>query len=401
MRLKSSSADSGPLAALLTPWGQGGIAVIELIGRDAVSLLASLSHPDFQDRVRQLRPHRLGYARLVQDGDPLDEVVVELAEAKPLQRLLINCHGGLVSARRLLDALAARGARAVSAGDLLALHRRVGTLDAVQCEAARLIPSAPTLLAVRALTTQYLGALATARHDIGERIERGAHDRAAEALEALLATAPWGRALSNPPRIVVAGRPNVGKSTLINALLRYDRVIVHAEPGTTRDAVEDRLAIEGVPFRIMDTAGIRDAAGSVEQAGVARGRYELAHADLAVLLFDGSEPMTPEDDLVLAAPRSARTLVAVNKCDRPMQLDLAALAGRAPSDPIRISAATETGLSELERRILDAMWPHRPDADAPILFTDRQERLAREALRALAEQNADAACACLERILND
>lgn len=324
---------------------------------------------------------------------------MEIGDTAARETLLVNCHGGLIAARRILNALAEEGAREVEAAELLAFAEASGALSAVQREAAELLPCVPTLRVARMLLTQYHGALETAIASAKNALEREDNTGKAEAvISCLLATAEFGRRLFDPQRIVVAGRPNVGKSTLTNALLRFERVLVNSTPGTTRDAVEDVFAVDGVPFRLVDTAGIRQGESDVEREGVARGVSELARADLALLIFDGAAELQPEDEKALAETMPSKIIPVINKSDLPQCLAPDTLAQRYGVRPVLVSALRGTGIRQLEERILAAVYPTLPADGEGVVFTERQSVLLAQATAALQAKDSAQAVSLLRQI---
>jgi len=379
--------------------GAGGISIIELSGPGSDAILERLFRSPRQCRVSEASPGQLLYGKLIHKGALLDEVIVEIGDPENGRALVINCHGGTIAARRVLNALAAEGVREVEAAELLRLRESSGALSAVQREALELLPRAPTLRAAAMLLAQYHGALERAVQSImGLLLHEGDIAAAESALSRLLSNATFGRGLFRPPRVVVAGRPNVGKSTLMNALLRFERVIAHPTPGTTRDAVEDLFAVHGVPFRLVDTAGIRRAENDVEREGVARGVIEIDRADVLLLTFDGSMPLQAEDEKLIALPMPEKVIPVINKCDLPRQLAPDTLTRLLPRSPLLVSATERLGISELEDCILRSAYESLPARDDPVPFTERQAGLLTRALAALRRQERACAAALLERL---
>jgi tRNA modification GTPase len=372
------------LACRLTPVGEGGISLIELSGPDSCAILDRLFQNPRGVRVAQMEPGRLLYGRLVRDGAPLDEVLLECVQTGGRGVFVINCHGGALASQRTMAALAAAGARPAREKEYLARQRRLGLLDRIQEEAALRIPRALTLRAAQALVAQHEGALAAVRDELLRRAGLRPTDWpwVAERLRRLLATAAFGRGMVRPPRLVIAGRPNVGKSTLANALLRFDRMLVHPEPGTTRDTIEEGLSLRGLPFTLVDTAGLREAQSEIEREGVRRGAQALRRADLALLVFDASVPLQEEDRRILARGGTRMRLPVLNKSDLPAAVPAGLIEEKTGCRPVVVSAASGAGLGELEERILAAAYPQMPAKGEAVLFTLRQERLVKAALQA-------------------
>ena len=330
-----------------------------------------------------MRPGWLLYGKLQRPGELLDEVVLECVGAGACPTFVINCHGGALAARRVLGALRQEGVDLCSWSEFLERSQRLEAFNRIWREAAERLPCAATLLAARVLLDQQAGAFAGVLNSIrGFLGDTPNWAEAQNALERLLATAPFGRGLFEHGRVVLAGRPNVGKSTLANALLRFERVITHRTPGTTRDTVEESLSIRGVPFVLVDTAGLRDTTGDIELEGVRRGTEEVARADVAVAVFDGSVPLQKEDVRLIEQGLPQRTVAVLNKCDLPQAVPVEALSRRLGQAPVLVSASQGLGLKELEQRILNAAYPRRPLSKEAVVFTERQERLVRAALEA-------------------
>jgi tRNA modification GTPase len=385
------NSSRGTLACRLTPVGEGGISLIELSGPDSAAILDRLFQSVRGVRVVQMAPGRLLYGRLVRDGAPLDEVLLECVETGAHGIFVINGHGGALASQRTMAALMAEGARPAREKEFLARQRRLGLVDRIQEEAARRIERAQTLRAAQVLIEQHEGALAAARDELLRRVGPGGGRRGPrrtvwrwieERLRRLLATATFGRGMVRPPRLVIAGRPNVGKSTLANALLRFDRMLVHAEPGTTRDTIEEGLSLGGLPFTLVDTAGLRKAQSEVEREGVRRGARALRRADIALLVFDASVPLQEEDRRILARVATRKRLAVLNKSDLPAAIPAGLIEEKTGCRPVVVSALTGAGLGELEERILRAAYPQMPAKGEAVLFTLRQERLVKAALRA-------------------
>ncbi len=336
------------LACRLTPVGEGGISLIELSGPDSAAILDRLFQNPRGVRVAQMAPGRLLYGRLVRDGAPLDEVLLECVQAGERGVFVINCHGGALASQRTMGALAAEGARPARENEYLARQRRLGLLDRIQEEAARRIPRALTLRAAQMLVAQHEGALGRcATNCSGARnCSRRTGPGSTERLRRLLATAAFGRGMVRPPRLVIAGRPNVGKSTLANALLRFDRMLVHPEPGTTRDTIEESLSLRGLPFTLVDTAGLRVAASEIEREGVRRGAQALRRADIALLVFDASVPLQEEDLRILARGGKGIRLPVLNKSDLPAAVPAGLIEEKTGCRPVVVSAASGAGLGE-------------------------------------------------------
>jgi tRNA modification GTPase len=339
------------LVSFLTPPGRGAIAVLHVCGEGAKSLVKRLFSREFGDRPI------LG--RLEQEGELLDEALVRSVEGFTGDETVeVSCHGGAVSVERVMKAFEALGARRAGAAELLERGVETGRLDRLRAEAWALLPRAATELAARTLSDQAEGALSRAAEGLASTAEA----------ERLLATSVLGIALAAPRKVVLAGAPNTGKSTLFNALVRADRAIVSPEPGTTRDPVREVVAFEQVPLELVDTAGVGAAGGLLEQLSAERTAGAIREADLILFLFDAEAGARGDELGFLERLAERRVLLLVNKVDAGKKRPLL--------DAVPVSARTGEGLDKVRRMILQALEIRpRYVAGRPVVFTERQQKL--------------------------
>lgn len=376
----------------LTPPGRGGVALLAVDGPGAAEVLGRLL------RRALPAPGRVAAGLLVDlAGAPVDEVLVARGGPDAFE---VGCHGGPAVVARAVEALVAAGAREAPgvdpAGDLAC--DLAGAPDRPAAEALALLPTARTELGCRVLLAQARGALAAAARALGALDDAAA---ARAGVEALLASWPLGRALTAPPRVALVGAVNAGKSSLLNALVGQERALVSPEPGTTRDAIEEVADLDGVPARLVDTAGARAADDPVEAAGVARAAEVAARADLRLVVVDaGRAAADPDAALALARAAAPPRLVVLARADLlEPPARAAALAAAADLTPALVSAPvsakTGEGLEALRARLRAALAGPPLADDAPVLFTPRQQGLAAGAARALARGDLERARACL------
>jgi len=398
------------IAAISTPLGEGGIGIVRLSGPEALSIVEGLFRPHRPGQ--KLRSYRLHYGHIIDpaDGTVVDEVLVSYMRAPysyTRQDVVeINCHGGIVPLRRVLQLALAAGARLAEPGELTLRAFLNGRIDLAQAEAVLDIVRAKTDAALRVAMDQLVGHLSDKVRTLRGRLmdilayleatidfvedeipprEIGPELEELEGqLTELLAEAEQGLIYRQGVRAAIVGRPNVGKSSLLNALLRVSRAIVTPIPGTTRDTLEETCNLRGIPITLVDTAGIGAAEGLIERLGIERSRQALAQADLVLLVVDGSEQLQSEDweiaDLVGTRP----TLVVVNKQDLPQRVELDGFLPGASR--VRISALTGQGLAELEQAIVDLLLSGEVLASqTPLVSNPRHQALlqqAREGIRA-------------------
>jgi tRNA modification GTPase len=353
--------------ACLTPPGQAALAVLGLHGPLAWDAVRAHFRTRWgKELPGSPQPGRFWLGRL--GTDVADEVVVSVRAVSPVPSVEVHCHGGREVVRFLTDLLTARGLRPCPWEEFLSS----AGMPAWQAEAAAALAHAPTVRTAAILLDQYHGAFAAALRGLLAALTAGDIVTAKTLASELSRNAPLGRHLTEPWRVAIAGAPNVGKSSLVNALAGYTRSIVDATPGTTRDVVTTRLALDGWPVELADTAGQRPQAGMLEGQGIALARQAVAAADLCLWLLDGSTaPLWPE------APASS-VLLVVNKTDLPPAWDWAA----AP-EALRISARTGAGLDALSAAISRRLVPQPPAPGAAVPFTVRQCAALEEAVRRL------------------
>ena len=393
------------IAALATAQGEGGIAIVRISGPEAEALLNALFVP-----ARAWESHRMYYGHIVDGEETLDECMAVLMRApKSYTRedvAEIHLHGGSWAARSVLSALFRRGARAAEPGEFTRRAFLNGRIDLSRAEAVMALISAEGGRAARAAVRQLEGGVsgfvksaqeeliallsgAAAAIDYPEEIsmEEAAGDleagarRLADRLEAAC-DERGARIAEEGLEAVLCGRPNVGKSSLLNALARQERAIVTDIPGTTRDIIRADVMIDGLRVHFSDTAGLREGADTIEQIGVERARHAIAGADVVLTVLNASEPLTEEDKALLLDTRDAPRIIVLNQCDLRMALD--------PGDfenPVVVSARTGTGLKELEQRVA----AFGAGAGESALTQQRHMRLAREAAASL--RSAADACA--------
>jgi tRNA modification GTPase len=339
------------LVACLTPPGVGAIATLGLRGPRAWAVVREPFRPagnrPFEPVPGRFSPGRLG-------GDLADEVVVTVLALEPVPSVEVHCHGGREVVRMLLEDFQARGVRVCSWPEF----ERAGAADALQADALVALTQACTERAAAILLDQYHGALGRAIHAIEGALHRGELAEAERLTEELARYSRLGRHLTQPWRVVIAGAPNVGKSSLANALAGFARCLVSPIPGTTRDLVTTLIAVEGWPVELVDTAGLRDEAAPLEQQGIGLARDAARTADLCLWVLDASDaPVWPE-----GAGENVR--LVINKCDLPPAWDphLAVAA-------IRISALTGAGLDDLCSAMARWLVPEVPPAGAAVPFT--------------------------------
>ena len=259
----------------------------------------------------------------------------------------------------IVAALKEQGCRVVSWRQWIDRHH----LDPIAAAAAAALTEARTQRTSAVLLDQYNGALRRAIEEIETLLGKGEHRAATTLIDTLLDRAKLGRHLTRPWRVVLAGPPNAGKSSLINALLGYQRVIVHRTPGTTRDVVTTITAMDGWPVELSDTAGLRDTGRAAESAGVELAQRKLAHADLVLLVFDASRPWTAADDTLVGS--TPRGLVVNNKIDLPPA------PGPRPSG-LGTSVVSGAGIEALVEAIVGGLVPSPPPPGAAVPFTREQ-----------------------------
>jgi tRNA modification GTPase len=360
-------------AACLTPPGTAAIATLALRGPRAWDVVRRLFRPPLPAGPE---PGRIWLGHL---GEGLSDQVVltvkQVSAAGPWVE--IHCHGGREVVRLLLETFAAHGVPTCAWQEL----ERLTTDRPLHARAAAALAEAPTQRTAAILLDQYQGALEQALADVIAAFDRDDAGDAGRLLADLAGRAALGRHLTVPWRVTVAGAPNVGKSSLVNALAGYQRSIVAATPGTTRDVVTTALAVEGWPVELSDTAGLRPGAEALEEQGIRQAEAALASADVCLWVLDASAPP-------VWPPSAAVVRLVVNKTDLPPAWDL----GQA-GDAVRVSARTGAGLAELCQALGRWLVPDPPPPGAAVPFTAALAARIEEARQHLAAgRPAEARC---------
>lgn len=369
------------IAAISTPPGEGGISIIRVSGDQTFNVVTQIFKGKDLSRVQS---HTINYGHII-DPDThqeVDEVMATVMRApKTYTRedvVEINCHGGLVATNEILQLILSHGARMAEPGEFTKRAFLNGRLDLSQAEAVMDLIRAKTDKSMKVALNQLDGDLSKLirhlRQDILDvlaqvevNIDYPEYDavetmttkmlkekatEVAQSIDQLLATARQGKVLREGLATAIIGRPNVGKSSLLNHLLHEDKAIVTDVAGTTRDVIEEYVNVRGVPLKLVDTAGIRDTEDKVEKIGVERSRKAIGAADLVLLVLDNSQPLTAEDRELLKETAQSKRIVILNKTDLPAQLDQDELAQLVDlQDVLSMSVLEQSGVTQLEQRI--------------------------------------------------
>lgn len=375
-----------PHFAVLTPRGRGAVATIGVRAQGVSELVGRRFQPQGGKKLADYAVGRAVYGRF-QSSDAADEdVVVGILSADELE---IHCHGGEAAAQAICDALVEEGGEGLTAPDWIGET----TADRISAAALKTLASARTERTAAVLLDQYRGALRAAI----ERIERSlAEKNGAAAEEEIRRLLRWwadvGRHLTVPWKVVFAGRPNVGKSSLMNAILGYERSIVWPEPGTTRDVLVATTAIEGWRVELSDVAGLRVSGELIEREGIARAEQQIAAADLVVFVEDATAPWDDKLQRSFCHRRARGVVIAHNKWD----LDGATREGRPRG--VATSAVTGLGVKDLCSAMAKVLVPESPPCGLAVPFTVEQVRALDETLMELKSGNMKAAADAIGRL---
>ncbi|KRN94154.1 tRNA modification GTPase TrmE [Pediococcus stilesii] len=379
--MQSISTEFDTIAAISTPPGEGGISIIRISGVDALKTAAQI----YQGKnLNKVESHTINYGHIIDpdNGNEVDEVMVSVMRAPNTYTkedvVEINCHGGIVATNRILQIILSLDARLAKPGEFTERAFLNGRIDLSQAEAVMDLIRAKTDQSMKVALDQLDGNLShlikNLRQDILDvlaQVEvnidypeyddvetmtaRLLQEKATEVkakIQQLLSTAKQGKVLRDGLATAIVGHPNVGKSSILNHLLHEDKAIVTDVAGTTRDVIEEYVNVQGVPLKLVDTAGIHETDDKVEKIGVDRSRKALSQADLVILVLDSSVPLRDEDRELLRETAGSQRIVVLNKADLDNQINLIELHEYVKdSEIIKSSAVSPMGTKDLEDRI--------------------------------------------------
>ncbi|MEH6940889.1 tRNA uridine-5-carboxymethylaminomethyl(34) synthesis GTPase MnmE [Bacillus sp. JJ722] len=377
------------IAAISTPMGEGAIAIVRLSGDQALSIVDRVFRSPSEKKLSEVPSHTIHYGHLYdpKTNTVVEEVMVSVMKGpKTFTRedvVEINCHGGLVSVKKVLNLVLVNGAKLADPGEFTKRAFLNGRIDLSQAEAVMDLIRAKTDRAMGVALNQMEGRLSKLIHKLRQEIletlahvevnidypeyddvEEMTHNMLIERatyvqkqLQKLLQTAEQGKILREGLSTAIVGRPNVGKSSLLNSFVQENKAIVTDIPGTTRDVIEEYVNVRGVPLRLLDTAGIRETEDIVERIGVEKSRAVLKEADLILLVLNYSEALSEEDEKLFEVTKGMDVIVIVNKTDLPQAIDLERVKELAGNAPVMTTSLLEDrGVDELEEAIADLFF---------------------------------------------
>ncbi|MDO4711451.1 MAG: tRNA uridine-5-carboxymethylaminomethyl(34) synthesis GTPase MnmE [Peptostreptococcaceae bacterium] len=369
------------IAAIITASGESGVGIIRLSGSEALEIANKIFEPRDRSHRLQDRPRYLMLGHIVEDDVKIDEVLCTYMKAPHSYTtedvVEINCHGGYQSLRKVLELVLQKGARLAERGEFTKRAFLNGRLDLSQAEAVMDIITAKTgtghEISQQQLDGKLSNTLTKMRDEITEDLAKitvavdfpeedepevtyqeliDSLDRTLEQINKMIASFEVGKIYKDGLRTVIVGKPNVGKSSLLNGILKEERAIVTEIAGTTRDVIEEFFTLDGIPIRLVDTAGIRETDDVVEKIGVARSMESIRSADLVILVLDGSRELDREDIEIMDMTDDKYVIVIINKSDLDQEIDMDVVSERLdPDNTIMASIKNGKGIEELIRAI--------------------------------------------------
>ena len=407
------------IAAISTPMGEGAIAIVRMSGPESIKIADKLFKSIGNKKLSEVASHTIHYGHII---DPTTEEVVEEVMVSLMRGpktftkedvIEINCHGGLASVNRLLQLTTSHGARIAEPGEFTKRAFLNGRIDLSQAEAVMDLIRAKTDRAMNVALGQMEGRLSKLiRHlrqeiletlaqvevnidypeydDVEEMTQKVMLEKSIyikKEIEKLLQTSQQGKILREGLATVIVGRPNVGKSSLLNSLVQENKAIVTDIPGTTRDVIEEYVNVRGVPLRLLDTAGIRETEDIVERIGVEKSRKVLREADLILLVLNYADELTEEDKNIFKATEGMDFIVIVNKTDLSQKIDLEKVKELAGNRKIiTTSLVEENGVDQLEEAISSLFFEGSIEAsDMTYVSNSRHISLLNQALSAISD----------------
>ena len=400
------------ICAIATPIGEGGISIIRISGNNALDMASSIFRPKNKQDIKNMKTYTMRYGNVInaENNEIVDDVILSYMKGPYSYTgenvVEINCHGGVVATNRVLNEIVKAGARLSEPGEFTKRAFLNGKIDLSQAEAVIDIIRAKTELSMKSAIMQSKGSLSK---EIGElrkyllnvlalieyavdfteddediiddnllfQIKDGIN-KTIERIKKLLKNADEGKIIRDGLNMVIVGKPNVGKSSLLNALLKEKRAIVTDIPGTTRDIIEEYINIDGIPVRIIDTAGIRDTEDTVEKIGVERSKEKIEEADLVVLMMDSSREVDDEDKLIIDAVKDKKYITLLNKIDLNRKISDDIIGNLR--NIIEISAKNEIGIDNLKDKIKELFFDGEIDSESLIISNTRHKQALYRAL---------------------
>ncbi len=398
--------ENDTIAAISTPVGQGGIGIVRISGPLSLDIADRVFRPKKACTPSTARHASLLYGHVINpaDNSVMDEALLAIMHSPNSYTkedlVEINCHGGMISVRRTLETVLAQGARLADPGEFTKRAFLSGRINLTQAEAVFDVISARTEESMKIAIEQLQGGLSEKLKDIREKLIntcasaeayidfpedgietttaleiRGQLTEIKKEIDDLSNTFQEARFFRDGLSVAIVGRPNVGKSSLLNLLLKKERAIVTNLPGTTRDTIEDYLNIKGLPIRIMDTAGIRNSDELVEKEGIRRSLNAINNADFIIALMDGSEPLKEDDFQLLELIKGKKAVVVINKSDLPAKLSLDAISEKG-REHICLSALSGEGIEALKSLIFHSNLRNWNEEHEGVVVTNIRHKTA-------------------------